>query len=361
MLCGALDATLAFWLVTDRPSATNVLATLIAHLLISLAGGFALAGLMPPFVRASRRAAIGTCALIATFIPAIGVVGMFLAIRYGLTEPRPLSREPWVVFDAGHAADESPHAPRRARRRGASAVDIRATLRQRSADTVALRFQAVLAIQKLPPKVGVPLLKVAQSDPADEVRLYAFSRLERMRDGLEKQVKELLGFLEAAGQQQEEGARLHLRLAHSYFELGYLGLAEGAVLDHALRSAHRHAAIACELMPNNAPAEFFLGRVLIQLRDPDRAAIAFGRAIGAGYPRVKLLPWLAECSFYERDFESVRGLLRELESASPENVFFQAVSDFWAAPHSDRPPPPPGSRTSLQIGSDRSLARARQP
>ena len=34
----------------------------------------------------------------------------------------------------------------------------------------------------------------------------------------------------------------------------------------------------------------------------------------------------------------------------PEEAQF---ADFWAEPNSDRPPPPPGSRKSLQCGSDR--------
>ena len=356
-LCALLDGALAFWLLTDPPSARSLATTLGAHLVVSLAAGFALAGVMPEFVKASRRDVIATGALIATFIPAIGLLGMFIAIRFGLTELRPRNREPWVVFDLRKDLEEQHRRPRVLRQAGVSALEIRTALRQRTDDTVAYRFQSVLAIQKLPPKVGVPLLKVAQSDPSDEIRLYAFSRLERMRDGLEKQVKELTASLATAG--KEEAARLHLRLAQSYFELGYLGLAEGAVLDHALKSAHRHAAVSCELMPMNAPAEFFLGRILLYLRDPQRAEIAFARAIKAGYPRVKILPWLAECAFYEREFAAVRALLRELEAASPENVFFQPVSDFWAGAHSERPPPPPGSRKSLQIGSERSMPRVR--
>jgi tetratricopeptide (TPR) repeat protein len=193
----------------------------------------------------------------------------------------------------------------------------------------------------------VPLLKIAQSDPSDEIRLYAFSRLERMRDNLETQVKEVTSSLETAT--GVEAARLHLRLAQSYWELGYLGLAEGAVLAHALKSAHHHAAIASETSPMHAPAEFFLGRILLHLREPERATIAFERAIRAGYPRVKVLPWLAECAFYEREFGTVTALLGELDSLSPANVFFQPVSDFWADPHASQPKPPRGSRASLRM------------
>lgn len=358
--CGALDAALAAHLLAADPSARGVLATIGAHLAISIAAGFALAGAMPGFVSARRLEVVATGASIAASVPVLGALGMLVVVRFGLTRPRERFGEPWAVVDLQQDFEKRHRHPLRTRRADVSALEIRAVLRQRSDESVPYRFKSVLAIQKLPPKAGVPLLKLAQSDPSDEIRLYAFSRLERMRDDLERKVKELTASLEQAA--NEEGARLHLRLAQSYWELGYLGLAEGAVLAHALASAHRHAAIASEMMPRHAPAEFFLGRILLELREPERALIGFERAAAAGYPRVRLLPWLAECAFHRRDFGSVRRLLDELEVASPENLFSQAVSDFWAERAPDRLPPlRRGSRESLRIGSDQRLGEVRQP
>ena len=345
IVCTALDAALAFALLSHEQEPKSALLLVASHALVSLAAGFALARVVPPFVKVTKREAVAFGALLTGFVPVLGPIGMYLAFRYGLSEPRTIAREPWIAFDTRKEFQEKHRHPRRTRKRQTSALEIRAALRERTEETADHRFRSVLAIQRLPPKVGVPLLKLAQSDPVDEIRLYAFSRLERMRDALEKQVKELTTTLETAAEM--EAARLHLRLAQRYWELGYLGLAEGAVLDHALRSSHRHAAIASELMPEHAPAEFFLGRILVHLREPERATIAFERAINAGYPRSRLLPWLAECAFYLRDFDTVRALLRELESSSPENVFFRDVFQMWADRNSDRPPPPPGSKRSL--------------
>jgi polysaccharide biosynthesis protein PelE len=183
------------------------------------------------FVRASHRDVGLFVALVSFFVPVVAPVGMTAAFFIGFTAPRSKNQEPWVVFEA-EPDDERPKARKK---RNVSAADISAALRQRTAQTAEFRFQAVLAIKQLPPRVGVSLLKLAQSDPSDEVRLYAFSRLERMRDDLETQIKKLNAAL--AHTDKEESARTHLRLAECYWELGYLGLAEGAVLDHALRSA----------------------------------------------------------------------------------------------------------------------------
>lgn len=358
LTCAGLDGVLAWLLLSIEHSPLSMLVTLGAHLLVCVAASIALADTVPRFVRVSRKKALATAALLTTFVPCVGAVGLFAVLHFALVPVKRVGKEPWVVFDLRKEFEEAHRHPLRSRKAPFSAVEIAAALRQRSEETVAYRFQAVLAIKKLPPKIGVPLLKLAQSDPSDEIRLYAFSRLERMRDGLETQVKELTASLAKAS--EEESARIHLRLAERYWELGYLGLAEGAVLEHALKSAHKHAAIASELMPRHAPAEFFLGRILVHLREAERALIAFERAIAAGYPRVKLLPWLAECAFYLRDFSTVRAYLRELEATSPENVFFQEVVDFWADKTSERPPPPPGSRRSLlELRSSRSVPRIR--
>jgi polysaccharide biosynthesis protein PelE len=356
VVCGALDGALAVRLLTHPPAAAGLAALFVVHVALALLAGLALRGVVPPFARVTRREIVGCSALIAACIPVFGGVGMLLALRFGLTEPRGLADEAWVAFDVEGGMTQRQRHPLRARRAAVSAPVVRAALERRSEETATRRFEAVLAVQRLPPRVGVPLLKLAQSDPSDEIRLYAFSRLERMRDDLEKQVKDISRSLETA--EGTESARLHLRLAQSYWELGYLGLAEGAVLAHAMTTARRHATIATEQCPGHAPAEFFLGRILLQMREHEAASLAFTRAIAAGYPRVKVLPWLAECAFYERDFATVTALLAELDSLSPENVFFQPVSDLWARRDRGEAPPPRGSRESLRIGSERSLQRA---
>jgi polysaccharide biosynthesis protein PelE len=339
----ALDGAIVVEMLANGTEAQPLVGLIALHAIVACASGVLLRDAAPSFVRASPRSVGLFVALVSFFVPVVAPVGMTAAFLVGFTAPRSKNQEPWIVFEP--EPDDERHVTRR--KRNVSAAEISAALRQRTAQTAEFRFQAVLAIKQLPPRVGVTLLKLAQSDPSDEVRLYAFSRLERMRDDLETQIKKLSASLSDAD--KGESARVHLRLAECYWELGYLGLAEGAVLEHALRSAHKHAATASELLPQHAPAEFFLGRILVQLRDAERATIAFERAIAAGYPRVRLLPYLAECSFQRRDFAGVRGLLRELDSSSPENLFFRPVMEFWQEQHAGPVPPPPGSRKSLSM------------
>ncbi len=358
---GALDGAIALGVLQHEETVAIALA---AHVLVACALGVVVVVRGAKVVDADPRALGVFSAAIALFVPALGPIGLAALLLLAIGRTTKEIEDPWISIDFQESFEEERRSLRAARG-GVSPSEISSALRNRTPETAEFRFQAALSTKKLPPKLAVRLLDLAQSDPSDEVRLYAFSRLERMRDDLEKrikQIKESLGagdvdarFAQsaapAAPTSGRELARKHLRLAECYWELGYLGLAEGAVLEHALRSAHNHAATACELWPQHASAEFFLGRILIYMRDAPRAKIAFERAIAAGYPRVKILPYLAECAFYVRDFGSVRGLLHELDASSPENVFFRPVMEFWkespAAPANV--PPAPGSRTSLRM------------
>lgn len=304
-----------------------LLAFLGIHVCCSMGSGVMLAGDPPTFLRHKWSEVAIFGAVAAFFVPVVGPVGMLLVFGYGFTEPKPEGSEPWLAVETQEELDAQLRSGVRGRRRRASAYEIGATLRERTKETAAARFDAILATRSLPDRLAVPLLKSALSDPSDEIRLYAFSRLERMRDEIEKRIEQLTTAIENA--EEDEIPRLHLRLAESHWELAFAGLAEGIVLTQSLASAQQHATTACELLPGHAAAEFFLGRIFVRLRDTERAVAAFSRAIDAGYPRVKLLPYLAECAFYRRDYVSVRGLLRELEMFAPDNSFSRPVMEFW--------------------------------
>jgi hypothetical protein len=310
------------------PNAASSLASLLAiHTGCAIAAGALLAGAAPPFVRHTplQVGTFATC--IAFFVPVFGLLGVLGILMGGLAEARPVSCEPWLVHDGPGELDDPRWRGARGLRRRASAEEIGQLLRRRAPESAGDRFRAVLATRHLPALLAVPLLKVAQSDPSDEVRLYAFSRLESMRDEIEKRIDRLGTALATA--EKEDEPRLQLRLAESYWELGWTGLADGAVLEHALACAHRHARAACELAPANAAAEFFLGRVLVQLRDATTAKTTFEAAERSGYPRRKVLPRLAECAFLQRDFRAVRVLLSELEASSQESADFDSVIELW--------------------------------
>lgn len=296
---------------------------LAVHACCALAAGAVLAGGAPFFVSCAPRSLAAYAAVTAFFIPILGALGVLAVLFFGLREPPQTTREPWLVFAAENAD--------RTKRAKVSAAAIGEVLRVRTAETATKRFQALLGVRWLSPRAAVPLLKLAQSDPMEELRLFAFSTLERMRRDLEKQSEELVVALRTAEPRQR--ARLHLRLAECYWELGYEGLIEGAVLAHALSQADEHAEAASQERTVAATAEFLRGKVLLHVRQPARAKKSLERALRAGFPRVKALPYMAECAFQQRELHSVSELLFELEATAVHiDAALRPVLDLWRLP-----------------------------
>lgn len=320
----ALDLVVT-WVMLTRELGTGLFAALLlGRAALALAGSFPQLVLAPPAVKEARRSFVPFAALFHFFVPVVGFAGMALVLRAGLAGRSAAEATPWQTF-----AFEEDVGARTAtiRHRASSPAKLADILRTRSPQTAEKRFQAVLQTRHLPLKQGISMLKMALKDPSDEVRLYAFSRLERLRNDLETQTRELTEML--GGAPEDGKALVHLRLAEAYWEIAYLGLAEGAVLAHALKEAHAHAAAACKLRPESAPAEFLMGRVLLHQREYSWALAAFERAIYAGYARTKALPYMAECAFRQRRYAVVRTMLRELDASGREALGFQSVVEFW--------------------------------
>jgi hypothetical protein len=366
LLCLALavlvlaDAAAVALLLEGRAALSGLL---VVHAACAIGSGITLASATPSFVRHTWRDVALFAAVISLLVPACGPIGVLLMLRLGLREARPARSEPWLVLDLETGAGDVESTSRRRRisvHPHVSAADLRAVLALRTTETAGKRFEALLATQQLSPKSAVSLLELAQTDPSEEIRLYAFSRLERMRGELEEQIEQIMKRLPEAT--EKERARLHLRLAECYWELGDRGLTEGAVLEHALEKARENVSAACALQPLHAAAEFFRGRILVHGREAAHARAAFERAMRAGYPRVRILPYLAECAFHERDLGAVGSLLAELEG-SAEHSLSGPVIDLWCgaggASGWDGAPSDTEERSSGLVPRDRGRDRER--
>jgi polysaccharide biosynthesis protein PelE len=322
----------------------SLLGGVLVHALCAAVAAAVLAPAAPSFLRHRQGHVALFVVVMAFFLPVLGSLGALAALRLGFSERARSAGAPWLTLDvdtlrdgrlgrtvdtvhrraAGPALGSRPFGCHEARR--VSAAGIRATLGRAGSDTKA-RFDAVLATRRLSAKAAVPLLQLAQRDRCDEIRLYAFSRLERMRNDLERCIEEIMTALERAD--ERDRAELRLRLAECHWELAYQGLAEGAVLEHALQRARENAAAACRDLDGHAGAHFLLGRILLRLRDPHRARPALQKSVRLGCPAHKAIPYLAECAFQERDLPAVGLLLAKLDARPREGLLFRPVIDVW--------------------------------
>jgi hypothetical protein len=332
-LVAALDAAL-FVGALDGPHLGRALGSAIPvglALLLRPAFGLIAAVVLlagaPPKVRREGRAFLLLAGLLVTLIPVVATIGLLALIHVGFARP---ARSPVARFEA---IEVELAVPKTIARPDAapSPTRLAAILRDHSPASAERRFRAVLATKALPAKRAIALLKVAQRDPTDEVRLYAFSRIEKVRDELERSLKALHDRL--AESVPDERAAIELRLAEANFELAHLGLADGAVRAATLERAEAHATRATEGGHAGATARLYLGRIRIERGDWAGALVALGEAQRLGAPPTQVLPLQAECAFRLRQFDLVRTFLHELGASRPGSVW---ANSELAPPRSTR-------------------------
>lgn len=275
-----------------------------------------------PHARGRTRLLIGA---LSCFVPVIGPIGV-LAAAVATRGRRPATDGSWVVLASMDDSDTRFEAANTSSDDSPGFSSVSALLLDRRPEALDRRLGWLLGSRKLPARDAVALLKLALSDPADEVRLFAFTRLERWRSDLEADVRRLQAALAAAG---DAGARVHLGLAEAYWELAYFGLVEGAVRDHALFAALESVDRACAASPNAAPPQFLRGRILMQRGEYEKASQALNQALSLEHPPIKALPYLAECAFRQRNFSLVRAVIRTFNEHAPGHAALYPIVDIW--------------------------------
>jgi hypothetical protein len=295
------------------------------HAAGSLGCAFALLRWMPRLLR--RRAASGYLffAAMCFFIPVLGALALF----GGLVVPTLLPHKHKV--ETPLVSTEIPDLPYRPLIVGSQpiygAMGLVGVIRH--ANDAAIRVRAVMATRQLSDQYAIPILQVALRDPVDDVRLLAYALLDGKERAIYANIKTQTARLGDAPKSTH--GSVHKRLAQEYWELVYLGLAQGEVLAHVLTSGLKHAQEALEALPNDAGLHFLLGRMLGAQNKPPEAAAAYDRAEALGLPKRALLSYRAELAFRTRRFEEIPELLRELPPESKKRMPMAAVVDYWGA------------------------------
>ncbi|MCJ8168926.1 tetratricopeptide repeat protein [Atopomonas sediminilitoris] len=258
---------------------------------------------------------------LAFFIPAIGVIGVSLAVFPALYFPRKKLAQIW-------AATPIPELPFRPSapdaKQGFSAGGLHDVLRH--AINPNKRLSAILSTRRMSSRDAIPILKLALKDPVDDVRLLAYSMLDSQETAINLKIKTTLGLLETSGEKQIPS--LQASLGQHYWELAYLGLAQGSVLDHVLASARQHVERAIELR-HEASDQFLLGRINLLQGRLEEARDAFSRASEEGFEPAQLAPYLAETAFMQRNFAGIASALKLIPEEERHRLPFSPLTRYW--------------------------------
>lgn len=257
---------------------------------------------------------------LAFFVPVAGCVGI-AAIFPALHKPRKHDKQAWravtlpklpfvarvdtglPIFAGGGLQDVLRHAPQP---------------EQRSA--------GLLATRRMVSREAVPILKLALGDPSDDVRLLAYSMLDKLESDINLLIQTALGQLPGAS--ALEAGTLHGTLARWYWELAYLGLAQGSVLERVLDQASEHARQGLQA---GLGGELYLlaGRIELQRGDVERAHRLLDQAQESGTDEAHVLPFRAELAFVSGRYHEVPAILARLPVELQQRAPFAALMRSW--------------------------------
>lgn len=277
---------------------------LVLHAMASALLAPALSMVVPARHRSPRRWLVVYLFSFNFFIPLAGLICVILAILLGVWIPRIKDS---MLFSVTEQARFTTH--RNHEGTGFRGGQVRAQLGN-ARTPLDQRMNALVAVQDAPARVTGDLLRTLLSDPADDVRLLAYGILDAKEKGITQRIlalKEELG--QATGPSQRHA--ILKQSAELYWELIFQNLVQGGMHDFAVEQVRLHLNAALKIS-EDAGLWFLLARVELRARQVDAAEYALSRAQVHGFPRERLLPYIAELRFLQRRFADVRGLFAEL-------------------------------------------------
>lgn len=323
LFSGALLLEAGSWtsLWADLPEAHQLLVFTLSHGLASAMLCGAVWLLLPARYRSPLPWSPLFIFSLAFFVPVLGTVGVVAAIFPALYLPRKRDQQAWQAVGI-------PSLPFRAQLQSPSPIFAEGGLQDvlRHAPDPDQRLAALLATRRMPGKEAVPILKLALGDPSDDVRLLAYSMLDKQESDINLRIQIALGQL--SGPTTKAAGKLHGTLARWYWELAYLGLAQGSVLEHVLNQANEHAERGLEA---GEGGELFLlaGRIALERGDVERAEVLLIKAQEDGMGAAQILPFHAELAFEAGRYHEIPGLLTRLPEKNRQRPPFADLVRSW--------------------------------
>ena len=295
------------------------------HVLMSLLAALCISALMVNLIPGRRIPLIFLLFLMSVFIPFLGAAGCWLSMTFGAIMARHRHKENvfWQFTDNADLPFAAPIG------RPLPKLDSRGFIEQLAfdSDTESL-YNKVVASRHIRDSQSGPVLKSAVGHSNERIRLVAYQMLDKKISRLNKEIQRL----EASALRSKGVAKsnIHLQIANNYWELLTLEGDEPVAREQLLDNALNQLTDAIELQPQSVNAHFLLGQVALKQGETEKATIAFAHAERLGMSKEKVVPYVAEAAYIDRDFAKLRKVMANLDPAFRSYPPFSNVVEFWA-------------------------------
>lgn len=167
--------------------------------------------------------------------------------------------------------------------------------------------RALMAIESQRSANTTELLRETLRHPDEHLRLLAHALIDRREAGITHMIKRLEGAVPHTVERTQ--GTLRLELAELHQELLYMGLVREGMSRLHLQASRRHLDAAREVLGETPRLLRIEARLMQQSGHPGQAADTYARALEAGAPPARVLPYLAEIAWRRRDYPAIRALL----------------------------------------------------
>ena len=280
-----------------------------------LAPGFLL--LLPPAYRRDKCISLPLVLGLSTPLPVVGPGLVLLLSQYVLKLDRLQKlRSNYYFGDRQYSSGTD---------RSAGNSLTRSLIEHLRSPEVEVRRDAILAAGRLDFESAIPILRVAQQDSDERVRIFARNTLGQIAETLEGSLK-AIERPDLSPQEHLDRVMFVAEQFRDYVELGLM--TEGSRKSH-LAKVIRLLSQALAAEPNNEKVLCLLLKFCILARDIEQAKtylLALKKLAPA--PDVTL-PWELELCFEGRDWQSLSGMLTAIRRTHSQDPRLMTVYNFW--------------------------------
>lgn len=330
----AVATELASLSLLDRSHDEAKLATyfLLHGVAAAVATGMAWLMLRRPFNKANFYAILLIYSF-GFFIPGLGVVACVAVVLIASRFPKAMGVDRFVeIIQPKFMSTEKDKK---------TASDLRAGHARRilgdPRESVDTKLRVLIALQDMRPKVAIPMLQGLLGDPAEDIRLLAYSMMDAWEKELTTSLQQAQAQLEEAQAHGDEamGFNANRRLSELYWQQVDTKLARGDLRIFALQQCKTHCEAALAVQPNAAGVWLLYSQALIELDMGALAKRTLKLAKNAGANEVDIAQLAASVAWSVRDYRGVAAHMSHIAGSNRVPYGLKQSARFWTGANVD--------------------------